>query len=112
MKKTAAKSGRRVNVAVVGLGFMGMMHLKTWQKIKQARIVAVCGNTRLPVNGKLAGVAGNLAGSDDATLPRDVKVYSDFDALLADDNVELVDLCTPTLLHDVQAIAALKSGKH
>src|ERR1700742_1396777 len=61
MKKTAAKSGRRVNVAVVGLGFMGMMHLKTWQKIKQARIVAVCGNTRLPVNGKLAGVAGTAA---------------------------------------------------
>jgi predicted dehydrogenase len=41
-----------------------------------------------------------------------VKIYSDLNALLADEEVELIDLCTPTPLHHVQAIAALKAGKH
>jgi predicted dehydrogenase len=112
MPKTTSKKAGRVNVAVVGLGFMGVMHLRAWQKIKHANIVAVCGRSRLPVNGKVAGVAGNLAGSGDVQLGRKVNVYSDFDALLADENVDLIDLCTPTTLHHVQAIAALKAGKH
>jgi predicted dehydrogenase len=112
MPKTTSKSARRVNVAVVGLGFMGLMHLRAWQKIKHANIVAVCGRSRLPVNGKLAGVAGNFAGADEIQLGRNVKVYSDFETLLADERIDLVDLCTPTSLHHLQAMAALKSGKH
>ena len=32
--------------------------------------------------------------------------------MLADPEVQLVDLCTPTPLHPEQAIAALKAGKH
>ena len=102
----------RVNVAVVGLGFMGVPHLKAWQKIKRARIVAVCGASRLPVNGRLGGISGNIAGSDGVVLGRSVKVYPNFDELLAVSGIDLIDLCTPTPLHHLQAIAALKSGKH
>jgi predicted dehydrogenase len=112
MPKATSQKARRVNVAVVGLGFMGIMHLRAWQKIKHANIAAVCGRSRLPMDGKVAGVAGNLAGSGDLQLGRGVKVYSDFNALLADENVDLIDICTPTPLHHVQAIAALKAGKH
>jgi predicted dehydrogenase len=112
MTKKTSRKVRQVNVAVVGLGFMGVMHLRSWQKIKHANIAAVCGRSRLPVNGKLAGVAGNLAGSGEVQLGRGVKVYSDFNALLADENVEVIDICTPTPLHHIQAIAALKAGKH
>ncbi|MGH8024038.1 MAG: Gfo/Idh/MocA family protein [Limisphaerales bacterium] len=102
----------RVNVAVVGLGFMGVTHLKAWRKIKRARIVAVCGASRLPVNGRLAGISGNMGGPDGVFLDPAVKVYSNFDELLAVSGVDLVDLCTPTPLHHVHAIAALKAGKH
>ncbi len=55
------ESNRKVNVAVVGLGFMGVMHIKTYQKLKAAKIVAVCDSVRVPVNGMLAGVAGNIS---------------------------------------------------
>ena len=69
------RSNRKVNVAVVGLGFMGVTHIKTYQKLKAAKIVAVCDSVRVPVNGVLAGVAGNITGSGAIDLGREVKVY-------------------------------------
>lgn len=105
-------SSPKVNVAVVGLGFMGVTHLKSYQKIKTARIVAVCDSARAPVNGILPGVSGNLAGSDALDLGRKLRVYQQLEELLADPAVDLVDLCVPTPLHVPLAIAALKAGKH
>ena len=106
------RSHRKVNVAVVGLGFMGVTHIKAYQQLKAARIVAVCDSVRLPVNGVLAGVAGNITGSGDLDLGRAVRVYRALGEVLADPEVELVDLCVPTPLHPEQSIAALKAGKH
>ena len=50
-------SQRHVNVAVVGLGFMGVTHLRAYLEIPRARITAVCDANRLPENGVLRGVA-------------------------------------------------------
>lgn len=109
MSATAEKT---VNVAVVGLGFMGVTHLRAYLANPLARIVAVCDAVRVPVNGVLAGVSGNIKKSDDIDLGPDVRVYRTTEDLLADPDVELVDLCTPTPLHAPQVIAALNSGKH
>jgi predicted dehydrogenase len=106
------KSSRRVNVAVVGLGFMGVTHLRAYQPLQSAQIVAVCDAVRLPVKGVLQGVAGNIKKSDDIDLGPHVKVFRKLEEVLADPEVELVDLCTPTPVHPEQAIAALKAGKH
>jgi predicted dehydrogenase len=113
MKKTKSNtSKRKVNVAVVGLGFMGVTHIKTYQQLKTAKVVAVCDAVRLPVKGILPGVAGNITGSGALDLGRDIKVYRELAGVLADPEVELVDICVPTTLHPKQAIAALKAGKH
>lgn len=101
-----------VNVAVVGLGFMGVTHLRAYLDHSLARVVAVCDASRLPVNGVLAGVAGNTQETNDIHLGANVKVYTKLEDLLADPDVQLVDLCTPTPLHLDQAMAALKAGKH
>jgi len=103
---------RKVNVAVAGLGFMGVTHLRAYQALRQARIVAVCDPVRQPVNGVLANVQGNLKSGTDLALGTRVKVYREFSELIADPDVEVVDLCTPTGLHAAQAIAALEAGKH
>lgn len=101
-----------VNVAVVGLGFMGVTHLRAYQQVEAAKIVAVCDAVRLPVNGVLAGVAGNIKKSDDIDLGPQVKVFRKLEEVLADPEVDLVDFCTPTPLHPEQATAALKAGKN
>lgn len=108
----ASRKKKSVNVAVVGLGFMGVTHLRAYQNLSRARIVAVCDAHRLPVNGVLGGVSGNIQQSAGLRLGPRVKAYREFAELLADPDVELVDICTPTPLHPAQAIAALKAGKH
>jgi predicted dehydrogenase len=108
----SATSEKPVNVAVVGLGFMGVTHLRAYLANPLARVVAVCDATRVPVNGVLAGVSGNITKSDDINLGSGVKVYRTSEELFADPDVELVDLCTPTPLHAAQVIGALNAGKH
>jgi len=103
---------KKVNVAVAGLGFMGTMHLRVYSQLKNARIVAVCGKSPLPENGVLRAVTGNIKGTADIQLGAGVKVYSDFDEMLANPEIDLVDICTPTVLHAGQVIAALKAGRH
>lgn len=109
---TPSSSKSTVNVAVVGLGFMGVTHLRGYLANPSARIAAVCDAARVPVNGILQGVAGNIGKSEDIDLGANVKVYRKLEELLADPEVELVDLCTPTPLHPEQSIAALKAEKH
>ena len=102
-----------INVAVVGLGFMGVTHLKAYQKIPNVRIAALCDAVRLPVDGVLAAAGGNI-GSDDSLsfdMTR-VKATHDLNELLDDPSIDLVDICVPTLAHRKLAIAALKAGKH
>jgi predicted dehydrogenase len=41
-----------------------------------------------------------------------VKKYERLEALLADPDIDLVDICNPTHLHPQTAIQALKAGKH
>jgi predicted dehydrogenase len=101
-----------VNVGVVGLGFMGVTHIKSYQQLPNARIAAVCDAVRLPVDGILAGVSGNMHGTDALNLGKDVRAYQKLEELLADPTVDLIDLCVPTPLHAPQAIGALRSGKH
>lgn len=108
---TTTNSDRKVNIAVVGLGFMGAVHLRAYLAQPAARIVAVCDAVRLPVNGVLQGVAGNVANTGDINLGPQVKVYTKLEQVLADPEVELVDLCTPTPMHPEQSIACLKAGK-
>ena len=101
-----------VKVGVVGLGFMGAMHLRAHQATPGVRIVAVCDPVRVPVNGILEGVAGNVKKTGDIPLGPDVRVCRKLEEVLADAEIELVDLCTPTSFHADQCVAALKAGKH
>jgi predicted dehydrogenase len=101
-----------VNVAVVGLGLMGVTHLKAYQQIEGVRIIALADSSRMPVNGVLAGANGNTGGAEAIHLGDDVRMYRDIGELLACPDIHLVSLCTPTQAHAAQAIAALKAGKH
>ena len=41
-----------------------------------------------------------------------IKVTADFDGVLADETIDLVDICLPPHLHFKMTMAALKAGKH
>jgi len=102
-----------VNVGVAGIGFMGATHIKAWLKIPGARLAAICDTARLPVNGDLSGIAGNIGDGRPLHLDMTgVKAYSRFDDLLADPAIDLVDICVPTPRHHPLCLAALKAGRH
>jgi predicted dehydrogenase len=103
---------QKVGVAVVGLGWMGVTHIKACLQFDTAKLVAVVGRGSLPVNGILPGVSGNVGGADAIPLGPHVKVFSRLEDALADPQIDLVSLCVPTRLHAEMAIAALRAGKH
>ncbi|MCS7090751.1 MAG: Gfo/Idh/MocA family oxidoreductase [Verrucomicrobiota bacterium] len=112
MKSSTQSGAHRVNVGVVGLGFMGLTHLRAYADLPEASIVAVSDAYKRPVRGRIPGVSGNLRAADAWLLPEGTRFYEDAAGLLADPEVELVDLCVPTPLHAPLALAALRAGKH
>lgn len=111
--KSKSSGAAKVNVGVVGLGFMGVTHIKAYQQIRNARLVAVCDPVCQPVNGQLADPGGNVGNSKPVQLNmKQVTAYRNLDDFLKDPNVDLVDICVPTKLHAPTALAALKAGRH
>ncbi len=104
---------REINVAVVGLGFMGATHIKAYRKVPGASLAAICDAARLPVDGDLSHISGNVGIAEPLKLDMTrVKATKNFDDLLADPAIDLIDLCVPTSAHPKLSIAALKAGKH
>ncbi|MCS7017469.1 MAG: Gfo/Idh/MocA family oxidoreductase, partial [Gemmatales bacterium] len=102
-----------INVGVIGLGFMGVTHIKSYLQLPNARIAAICDAVRLPLDGNLSSISGNLATTEPIQLDmRVVKAYRNYEELLANPEIDLVDICVPTPAHPAVAIAALQAGKH
>jgi predicted dehydrogenase len=102
---------------VIGLGFMGRTHVAAYESARGAgypcRLVAVCDHHAARRSGQI-DVAGNIATRATGALfePADVRGYAETEKLLADPDVRLVSICTPTDTHVQLAIAALQAGKH
>jgi predicted dehydrogenase len=102
-----------VNIGIVGVGFMGVTHIRAYRQIGEARIVAICDSGTIPSDGDLSKISGNIGAKDPVKLDLNIiRVYRDFRSLLTDPDVDLVDLCVPTPVHAEFATAALRSGKH
>lgn len=97
-------------VAIVGFGFMGRTHYGCWHKQKGAKVVAVCDSNLVQLTAK---VQGNVKGAaDNSDLPKNVKVYADYEEMLAAGGFDIVDITLPTFLHPTMASAALAKGYH
>jgi len=98
-----------ISVGIIGMGFIGHVHLSTMRKLPGAKVVAVA--DRVPANLAESSVAGNIAIAGDANL-EGVAKYSNGDDLLADGNVEAVVIGLPTYLHKEYILKAIQAGKH
>jgi predicted dehydrogenase len=101
-------------VGIIGLGFMGSTHFHIYRRLGKAKIVAVADVDPNKRKGDWRKIAGNI-GDFDNSKPIDfngVRAYECGCELIADPNVEVVDICTPTPTHKDLVVAALKAGKH
>lgn len=102
-----------LNVGIIGTGFMAAQHLKAYRQVPGARIVALGNPSGRNLDGDFSAVAGNVGDAQPLRLDMtQVKAFRDVAALLADPEIHLVDICTPTKTHLDLALAALQAGKH
>ena len=103
---------RPLNIAVVGLGFMGVTHLKAWRQIPSVRLHAVVDADPRKLTGDLSAIGGNLGSAGEQFDFSGVRGYTLLAEALADPAIDAVDICLPTDEHAPAATAALRAGKH
>jgi predicted dehydrogenase len=101
-----------VRIGLLGVGFMGRIHSLALKGVRGATLAAVCSRDSAKLRGDWSGTRGNFGPEPGFFDLTGVKTFSDYDAMLADPDIDLIDICTPTDLHPEAAIAALKAGKH
>jgi predicted dehydrogenase len=84
-----------MKIGIVGVGFMGSTHAAAWAE------------TEAQIAGFIAETTGEAHPLGDQY---GVKVFPDLAAML--DQVDVVDLCTPTHLHSEMVLQAAAAGKH
>jgi predicted dehydrogenase len=101
-----------VRIGIVGIGFMGRIHFLDGQRLKDAKVAAVCSRDRAKLAGDWSTTRGNFGPEPGKVDLAGVKTYESYADLLADPEIDLIDVCNPTHLHPEFAVAALKAGKH
>lgn len=103
-----------IRVGLIGAGFIGRNHFNQYEKMTdRVKVVALCDAEADRRAGDWSKVGGNLA--DAQGTKRDlgaIRPYTDWRELVANPDVDAVDICVPTFLHRDIAVTALKAGKH
>jgi predicted dehydrogenase len=90
----------KVRVGLVGCGFVAELHMYAYKRVYgvDAAVVAVAarGDHVVEFARKHAIQA----------------TYRSFEDLIADQNIDVVDICTPPMLHAAMIVAAARAGKH
>ena len=85
-----------LKVAIVGVGGMGGTHFRIYNDSDEFELVAAC-DIRLNMLKERVG-------------EQNIRMYTDFDEMLKNEKVDIVDICTPSYLHAQHALAALNAG--
>jgi predicted dehydrogenase len=101
-----------VRIGLVGIGFMGWIHYLATKRLRGAQLVAVCSRDPKKLAGDWRGIRGNFGPPGEMVDLGGVKKYDRLEAMLADPDIDLIDVCNPTDRHPMSASAALVAGKH
>src|ERR1043166_785857 len=101
-----------IRIGIVGIGFMGMIHYLASRKLTGARVTAICSRDEKKLAGDWRSIQGNFGPRGEMMDLGGVKKYRNLDELLADKDIDMIDVCNPTHLHPDTAIKALQAGKH
>ncbi len=117
-----------IRIGIVGLGFMGMTHFEgatklsedkksgkrriTATKLKGGRITAIASRNPRKLAGDWTMIQGNFGPRGGQYDLSKIKTYSDYHDLLADSDIDMVDICLPTDQHEKVTLEAIAAGKH
>jgi predicted dehydrogenase len=100
-----------LKIGILGMGGMGWFHTSRFFQLPNARLAAIADirPERLEPHG---AVAINIANDEGPVDLSAVARYTDASRLIAEADVEIVDICLPSYLHARYAVEALQAGKH
>jgi predicted dehydrogenase len=99
-------------IGIAGVGFMGMIHFLAAKRLKNAAVTAIHTRDRKKLDGDWRSIRGNFGPPGELMDLTALHRHARFEDLLADPDVDLVDICTPTSQHEAMTLAAVKAGKH
>src|SRR5690606_16381140 len=89
----------RIRVGIIGVGWGALVQAPAFQVVPEYELVAICSRTP----DRVARAADRLGIAETST---------DWREFVRRDDLDLVSICTPTVLHHEQTLAALAAGKH
>ena len=87
-----------LKLAIVGTGGISHAHLMAWAHVPEVQLVAACDIRPEKV--------------DPIALEKGAKAYYDFDEMLENEEIDMLDICVPTYLHADFAIKAIERSIH
>lgn len=90
----------RIRVGLVGCGFVSELHMYAFRRVYGVDVEVAAVAAR---GDRVAGFAGHHGIA---------KVYRSFTDLIADRELDVIDICTPPNLHAEMIIASMQAGKH
>ena len=98
-------------VGIVGFGFMGRQHLNCYRALRGVCVAAICDGDKALLTGS-EKVEGNI-GDDNAALDLgDISLYTDFEKMLAEEQLDAVSITLPTFMHRDFTVKTLDAGAH
>ena len=88
-----------LNVGVHGLGWAAGAHIESFKDVDGAQVTAASSRRELD------------ADELEAEYGIPITPYQSYEELLADESIDIVDICSPSHFHAEQAIAAAEAGK-
>jgi len=90
---------QEIQVGIIGVGMIGMEHIRGFRVIPRCRVAAIADLNEQ----QLAKASAEYA------IPQ---AFTDYKELLALDGLDAVVICVPSFAHEEIAMAALAAGKH
>ncbi len=100
-----------IKIGILGMGGMGWFHASKLFQLPNVKLAAVADVTPDRLEAKHA-VQINIAGDNRAVDLAEVARFSDASQLIAQADVDVIDVCLPSYLHARYAVEALQAGRH
>jgi len=98
-----------IKVGIIGLGFMGKMHFRCYNALKNVKMAAICDIDEKKF-ADTSGTAGNISGAEKPLDLSGIGLYTNFDKMLSEAKLDAISITLPTYLHAEFTIRALKAG--
>ncbi|MFY9253659.1 MAG: Gfo/Idh/MocA family oxidoreductase [Fuerstiella sp.] len=100
-----------IRIGIVGVGFMGYTHFEGAADLPGAKVTAIATRNKKKLAGDWTGIQGNFGPPGGHVDVSELKCYENYQDLLADPDIDLVDVCVPTDSHHKVVMECIAAGK-